>query len=94
VRSASCRCARLFQPSQGNAGTGERFEVELWGLTGQVFGIERQLSILAAGWTALGAQVDFQGIPPSRLSDAQYVADIADRRDAHESLFDRTTSRK
>jgi len=49
--------------------------MELWGLTGQVFGIERQLSIIADGWKSLGAQVEFQGIPPTRLSDAQYVAE-------------------
>jgi peptide/nickel transport system substrate-binding protein len=55
--------------------SGERFEVELWGLTGQTFGIERQLSIIADGWKGIGAQVAFQGVPPSRLSDAQYVAE-------------------
>jgi peptide/nickel transport system substrate-binding protein len=52
----------------------ERLEVPLWGLTGQVFGIERQLSIIADWWKAIGAQVDFQPIPTSRLSDAEYVA--------------------
>jgi len=53
---------------------GDRFEVALWGLTGQVFGIERQLSIIADGWKSLGAQVEFQPVPTSRLSDAAYVA--------------------
>jgi len=56
-------------------GAGERLEVPLWGLTGQVFGIERQLSIIADGWKGLGAQVDIMPIPPNRLSDAQYVAE-------------------
>src|SRR5207237_8869279 len=55
--------------------SGGRFDVSLWGLTGQVFGIERQLSIIADGWKATGAQVDIQPVPPNRLSDAQYVAE-------------------
>ncbi len=57
-----------------NAG-GERLEVPLWGLTGQVFGIERQISIIADQWKAVGAQVEIQPIPTNRLSDAQYVAE-------------------
>ena len=58
-----------------NQATGERFETEIWGLTGQTFAIERQLSIIADGWKSIGAQVTFQGVPPNRLSDAQYVAE-------------------
>ncbi len=58
-----------------NAQTGERFETELWGLTGQTFGIERHLSIIADGWKAVGAHTDFGAIPPARLRDAQYVAE-------------------
>ena len=54
---------------------GDRMDVPLWGLTGQVFGIERQLSIIADDWKGLGAQVDIQPVPPNRLSDAQYVAE-------------------
>ena len=55
--------------------TGERFETELWGLTGQTFALERHLSIIADGWKGLGAQVDFGAIPPARLREAQYVAE-------------------
>src|SRR5205823_5291127 len=41
-------------------GSGERFNLQLWGLTGQTFAIERQLSIIADGWRSLGVAVDFQ----------------------------------
>lgn len=58
-----------------HAASGERFDVELWGLTGQAFAIERHLSIIADGWKTIGARVDFQAIPPARLRDAQYVAE-------------------
>jgi peptide/nickel transport system substrate-binding protein len=58
-----------------NGQTGERFEVELWGLTGQTFALERQLSIIADGWKALGAHVEFGAVPPARLREAQYVAE-------------------
>jgi peptide/nickel transport system substrate-binding protein len=55
--------------------TGERFETELWGLTGQSFSLERQLSIIADGWKGLGAHIEFGAIPPARLREAQYVAE-------------------
>jgi peptide/nickel transport system substrate-binding protein len=58
-----------------SAQTGERFETELWGLTGQSFALERQLSIIADGWKGLGVHVDFGAIPPARLREAQYVAE-------------------
>ncbi len=56
-----------------NASTGERFETELWGLSGQGFGLERQLSIIADGWKDVGAQVQLNIVPPARVSDAEYV---------------------
>ncbi len=56
-----------------NAATGDRFETELWGLSGQGFGLERQLNIVADGWKTIGAQVQLTVVPPARVSDAEYV---------------------
>jgi peptide/nickel transport system substrate-binding protein len=55
--------------------TGERFATAIWGLTGQVFATERQLSILAEDWKALGAQVEIMPIPTNRQSDGQFMAE-------------------
>ncbi len=56
---------------------GARFETELWGLTGQGFAVERQLSIMADGWKAVGAQVGLNLVPAARVNDPEYVASHA-----------------
>ena len=52
--------------------TGERFEVELRG--NQAGALDSQMNVIADGWKAVGAQVNFNVVPTARVSDAEYAA--------------------
>jgi peptide/nickel transport system substrate-binding protein len=52
--------------------TGERFEVELRG--NQAGALDSQMNVIADGWKAVGAQVNYNVVPTARVSDAEYAA--------------------
>jgi peptide/nickel transport system substrate-binding protein len=50
--------------------SGDRLEVEIWANAG--FGAEKEMSVVADGWKAVGAQPVYSIIPAARLGDREY----------------------